>query len=260
MFPCIVIATGRKRPAAEVRVHSADKKKNFPLSWSEVFRVRAGTISPSDDQMSSENGFRFTGSAAEGISMRESLAQMIRGMTANTALREDLLQEAMVHLWLTETRRPGQTRSWYLQSCRFHLQHYLNSGRSIDSAKRWRDQLPLTDQSAEEEPVGEIGDAGNSVLASVSAREIMSVLAPLLTRQEQAVLDCLADGLGPREIGRKLNLSHTMVIRHRRKIAALFRQLELPAAARAHPVHANGSRHRNGSRNALLQTANGSSA
>src|SRR6185436_4097236 len=98
--------------------------------------------------MSSGNGSKTTTTnlAAEE-SLREALFQMCRRMTPNAALQEDMLQEAMVHLWLTETRRPGQTRSWYLQSCRFHLQHYLNCGRSIDSAKRWRDQLPLDEYS-----------------------------------------------------------------------------------------------------------------
>src|SRR5436190_17355315 len=98
--------------------------------------------------------------ANNGTSLRESLDQMIRRLTPNVALREDLLQEAMIHLWLTETRRPGQTRSWYLQSCRFHLQHYLNCGRSIDSAKRWRDQLPLNEHWDEEENSNEEVDSG----------------------------------------------------------------------------------------------------
>ena len=178
--------------------------------------------------------------------MCQALAQMSRRFTANVALRQDLLQEAMVHLWLTETRRPGQTLSWYLQSCRFHLHHYLNSGRSIDSAKRWRDQLPLNDNPSGNECATERGDAGNSVLTNVSAREIMSLLAPLLSRQEQAVLDCLAEGLGPREIGRKLKLSHTMVIRHRHKIASLVAKLELPPRCHSNPRGANGSRQSNG--------------
>ena len=177
--------------------------------------MSADRINGSKKGMSSGNGSRSTGTAEESVSLREALAGMIRSMTPNPALREDLLQEAMVHLWLTETRRPDQTRSWYLQSCRFHLQHYLNSGRSIDSGKRWRDQLPLTDHSEEEEAAAEEGDSGNSVVNSVSVREIMSLLALQLSKQERAVLDCLADGLGPREIGRKLKLSHTMVIRHR---------------------------------------------
>lgn len=181
--------------------------------------------------MSSSNGTKLNGFTTEETSFREALAQMIRRMTPNTTLREDLLQEALVHLWLTETRRPGQTRSWYLQSCRFHLQHYLGSGRSIDSGKRWRDQLPLTDLHEEEDQSQEPCDTGNSVLNSVSAREIVALLRPHLSKQEQAVLNCLADGLGAREIGRALNLSHTMVIRHRRKIAALFTKLELAASS-----------------------------
>jgi len=172
--------------------------------------------------------------------MCQALAQMSRRFTANVALRQDLLQEAMVHLWLTETRRPGQTRSWYLQSCRFHLHHYLNSGRSIDSAKRWRDQLPLDDNPSGIECATEPGDAGNSVLTSVSAREIVSLLAPLLSRQEQSVLAGLADGLGPRELGRRLKLSHAMVIRHRRKIAKLVTKLELPPFRRSNPPNPQG--------------------
>ena len=197
--------------------------------------------------MSSANGSGLTSSTPEAVSLREALGQMIRRMTPNVALREDLLQEAMLHLWQIETRRPGQTRSWYLQSCRFHLQHYLNCGRSIDSAKRWRDQLPLNDPSEDEEASNEEGDSGNSVFTSVSAREIMSLLAPHLSHREQEVLDCLADGLGPREIGRKLKLSHTMVIRHRRKIASLFTRLELPAATPLPIRNANGSPNGNGS-------------
>lgn len=186
--------------------------------------------------------------APQGAGIRRALAQMVRGMTQNAALREDLLQEALVHLWLTETRRPGQTPSWYLQSCKFHLQHYLNGGRSIDSAKRWRDRLPLPEHAPDDEAFDEPADSGNSVLTSVSAREIISLLSAHLSSQEIAVLHCLADGLGAREIGRHLNLSHTMVIRYRRKIATLFKRLELSpfvlSRRSANGQSANGHAHK----------------
>jgi len=194
----------------------------------------------------SGNGFSSVGAVDDAALMRAALTRMIRRLTPNPALREDLLQEAMVHLWLTQTRRPDQTRSWYLQSCRFHLQHYLNSGRSIDSGKRWRHQMPMTEHSEDEEVAAEPGDSGNSVVNSVSLREIMSLLSLALTHQEQAVLECLADGLGLREIGRKLKLSHTMVIRHRRKIAAVLTRLELPPPNRELGSHTHGSRRLNG--------------
>jgi DNA-binding NarL/FixJ family response regulator len=84
-------------------------------------------------------------------------------------------------------------------------------------------------ESEEENGFGQQTDSGNSVVAWVSAREIISLLSARLPPQEKAVLGCLADGLGPREIGRKLHVSHTMVIKHRRKIASLLSHLEAPS-------------------------------
>lgn len=209
-------------------------------SWQSVQTAEEHKFTPNEPNGSSfkdspkplQNGQEPDGlEAPRENSLRDSLEQMIRRLTTNPTLRQDLLQEALIHLWRMETRRPGQTRSWYLQSCRFHLQHYLNSGRSIDSTKRWRDQSPLTDGSEEHDSTNEESDSGNSIFTCVSAREILSLLNPHLTPQERAVLVCLAEGLGPREIGRKLNLSHTMAIRHRRKIAALLNQLDLQRPA-----------------------------
>src|SRR6185436_246604 len=72
----------------------------------------------------------------------------------------------------------------------------------------------------------EPSDSGESVFSNVCAREIISMLSHQLQPHENAVLECLADGLGPREIGRRLNISHTMVIKHRCKIASLLSRLE----------------------------------
>jgi DNA-directed RNA polymerase specialized sigma24 family protein len=166
-------------------------------------------------------------------------------MTANSALREDLLQEALIHLWLAETRRPGQTKSWYLQSCKYHLLHYLASGRSVDSAKRRGGQLEVGHDSEERDVLLDLSDHGDSVFTWVSARDIISLLTPQLLPRERAVLGCFADGLGPREIGRKLRMSHTMVIKHRRKIASLFHRLEVPALPKLH-LNGNGTSSSNG--------------
>src|SRR6267142_2638164 len=95
------------------------------------------------------------------LSTRDSLVRMVRKLTANAALREDLLQEALIHLWLTETRRPGQTRSWYRQSCKYHLLHYLASGRSVDSGKRRAGQFYPSDDSDDWEMISEKVDSGN---------------------------------------------------------------------------------------------------
>lgn len=157
---------------------------------------------------------------------RDSLVRLVTGITSNPTLRKDLLQEAMIHLWLTESSRPGQTKSWYLQGCKFHLLHYLNSGRSIDSRKRHFDGAQHFDESADGlENEWERG-ADDSVLSWVSARDLFSLLTQHLTPVENRVLHCLAEGMRTREIGRRLNISHTMVSRHRCKIAELVKRLE----------------------------------
>src|SRR5260370_14116744 len=176
----------------------------------------------------------------EEPSIQDSLIHMIRRMTSNPTLRDDLLQEALIHFWLTQSRRPGQTRSWYLQSCKFHLQHYLASGRSIDSAKRRASELNFGDSPEDGEGFPDEADAGNTVLTWVSAREIMSLLARHLSPSEKAVLDHLANGLGPREIGRELRISHTLVIRHRRRIASLLTGLGIASAPVAPVADPNG--------------------
>jgi DNA-directed RNA polymerase specialized sigma24 family protein len=159
-------------------------------------------------------------------SSKKSLLIIVRRMNANLALREDLLQEALIHLWLTEAHRPGQTRSWYIQSCKFHLLHYLGSGRSVDSPKRKSRQLEMPTDAEDIEILLDHADREDSFFGWVSARGIISLLAPRPLPVEQAVLDYFAQGLGPREIGRQLGMSHTMVIKHRHKIAALLRSLE----------------------------------
>src|SRR5260370_3039644 len=105
----------------------------------------------------------------EEPSIQDSLIHMIRRMTSNPTLRDDLLQEALIHFWLTESRRPGQTQSWYLQSCRFHLQHYLASGRSIDSTKPRAGQLHFGDNPDDGDGFPDEADSDNSLLTSVSA-------------------------------------------------------------------------------------------
>jgi len=155
-------------------------------------------------------------------------------------LGDDLYQEAMIHLWLTEKRRPGQTESWYLKSCKFRLLHYLASGRSVDSGKRRIGQLhcEIGVDRADEFPAHV--DPGDPVFGLVSTRDLMSVLSCHLLPLEKAVLGYLADGLGVREIGRRMNISHTMVLKHRAAIARLLLDLETPSLVRLPWLRENG--------------------
>ena len=157
-------------------------------------------------------------------STQKRLASLVNGLTKDRFLREDLMQEALIHFWKTERDRPGQTLSWYLQSCAFHLRHFLAAGRSVDSSKRRGSLIELADG----EDLAELlpsTSPDNSVRAQVQTREILQLLSRSLTPREDTVLQCLCEGLGPRDIARRLKLSHPVAIKCRRKIAALALRL-----------------------------------
>src|SRR5438477_9292993 len=57
-------------------------------------------VKPSEFQKCRRQLFMFI----DEESIRESLLRMVRRITPNVTLRDDLLQEALIHLWLTEAR------------------------------------------------------------------------------------------------------------------------------------------------------------
>ena len=154
---------------------------------------------------------------------RELLSRIVFRLSADSAIREDLMQEALVHLWLREARYPGQKRSWYLQSCRFHLQHYLQRGRSIDSRKRGTGSAELPDEEETETPelIGQ-----HDYAAQATVNDLVGVLSASLNSIEKQMLDCLLDGLTLREIASTLRISAPTALKYRRRIGDLFKRLE----------------------------------
>ena len=140
-------------------------------------------------------------------------------------LREDLMQEAMIHLWHMEEQAPGQDEVWYLQGCRFHLQNFLRQGRSVDSLKHVRDRVLNREQSGDGFNLVEPGEPNGSVWDEVSVQDSTAAISQWLTPREQETLRCLMDGLSARETARRLKVSHTMVNRHRAQIATLALKL-----------------------------------
>ncbi len=161
----------------------------------------------------------------EDETVLNSLGKIVNSLSHEPSGRDDLMQEGLIHLWRSEQERPGQSTSWYLQGCRFRLQHYLGAGRSLDSGKRRRrqvmhagDEKPLTELFEElQTPETEFGE--------VSARDMMQTISVGLKPRERAVLHCLADGLPNAEIVRRLRLSSPTVAKYRRKIATVAEKL-----------------------------------
>lgn len=180
---------------------------------------------------------------------RGSLERMVGRLTSHSLWCEDLVQEALIHLWQEERRRPGQSACWYLRSCQFHVLNQMRHGRSIDSPKRRNGSVVLRDDDAGsyaflDSLVDSTEDA--SVLEVVIARDLLSVLMQELTWVEGEILICLADGLSARETARRLNLSHTCVTKKRRRIAALVAELERENCPKNSTDHPDGRSYKPG--------------
>src|SRR5262245_30172991 len=105
----------------------------------------------------------------------DGLRRIVCRMSSDPVLQQDLKQEGLVHLWRISKRKPVRTRSWYLQSCRFHLQHWLASGRSVDSPKRARGDRRISLDGADNEAI--LGDTNGELFEAVSFQDVVSTLA-----------------------------------------------------------------------------------
>lgn len=177
----------------------------------------------------------------EDVEILEQLGRIVVRLTSNSALREDLMQEALIHLWQVQEQSPGQTKNWYLQNCRFHLLHYLALGRSVDSPKRRAAQVHPIEEEEDAENWLDRFEGANTVVQDVSARDILESLAKSLSVREMSILQWLAEGQGTREIAKRLGISHPMVIKYRRKIATFARKLALEPSPAERVVSPNGS-------------------
>src|SRR5436309_6974580 len=156
---------------------------------------------------------------------QELLRRLAARVTPDKASREDLAQEAMIHLWQEELRCPKQSESWYIQSCLFHLRNYVQRGRSLDSPRRRRAPGSITAVSQPADPTEIHPERDESPLPTVCANDILDLLLPKLKRREQEILCCLAEGLEPGDIARKLRMSRQAVGKQRRKIALVATRL-----------------------------------
>ena len=162
------------------------------------------------------------------------LKGMVRRMTVDVVLREDLYQEALIRLWTEEKRNPTQTLSWYIQNCHYHLQNSLKRGRSVDSPKRrsqsteWAAPEPAPDEYAmtgNEFPEPGSDGVQADMFSDVCAHDAVSELQDHLSLHQCQILGFFLDGSGVREVARELGVSHVSVLKHRQRIACIAARL-----------------------------------
>ena len=130
-----------------------------------------------------------------------------------------------MHFWRKESGKPGQTLSYYLDSCKFCLLDYRRRGRSLDSPTRSHLRAALPEESDTEEsfPAELVSRETSSDLAG--ERDLLQVLAQHLDEMNRRILLLAANRAGVREISRELHLSHPAVVKRLRIIRATARSL-----------------------------------
>src|SRR2546426_7885742 len=131
----------------------------------------------------------------EDATFCELLRRIVIRFTADRVLQDDLMQECLIRIWRLESEEPGRTRSWYLQNCRFHVQHWLASGRSVDSPKRARGDKWVRLDGSDAEAALEEHHTNGEMFDAISFQDLVATLASRLKPDERAVLQGLADGL-----------------------------------------------------------------
>jgi DNA-directed RNA polymerase specialized sigma24 family protein len=161
----------------------------------------------------------------EDALIHESLQQIVAVLTRDRVLHPDLMQECLIHLWKLQSEKPGHTRSWYLQNCRFHIQHWLASGRSVDSLKRNSTDKRIPISGNDEEPAWEEYYTSGDLFEGVSFHDVVSTVGRQLKPRQRQVLYGLADGMVLREIASELGLSYPTALKCRRTIARVITKL-----------------------------------
>jgi DNA-directed RNA polymerase specialized sigma24 family protein len=153
--------------------------------------------------------------------VRNRVRRVVQRLSSDPDLCEDLLQEALLHFWLSERRSPGQTLGWHLRRCRVVARDYLRRGLSLDSLKRRGLACQIEDES-QEQPAAP-GDLIEEVCASDTIAELSARLSP----RERAVLFLLASGLGYSECLLKLHIAGAVLSRSLHRIRRVALQLGL---------------------------------
>lgn len=132
---------------------------------------------------------------------------------------DDLFQEAAIYLWSTFQKGAlsDKTDSYILQGCCFHLKNYLRT--TLDKARLIslchmanEDDKALKDMLAKE---------NDSTFDEIDAEFLKATgRSRGLTDREEEVLELCLDGLTVRDIGKRLGVSHVMVIKVKNKIRA----------------------------------------
>jgi len=142
---------------------------------------------------------------------------------------DDLYQEAVVFLWqdFHAGKFADKTQSYILQGCFFHLKNYIRKARVRHDLVSLNELVNQEESEWEEIlPAGDQRDFLDYLDSKIFVEKMQN---NGLTQKEKAILPLCLEGLTTRQIGKRLGISHVMVVKlksHiREKYLHIFQEL-----------------------------------
>ncbi|MDP2912801.1 MAG: sigma-70 family RNA polymerase sigma factor [Candidatus Omnitrophota bacterium] len=141
---------------------------------------------------------------------------------------DDLYQEMCIYLWdQYKGGMPADVNESYIaKGCEFHILNYIRKNR--DNASFVSMEQPLNDSG---DMPGDVIAAAAKPMDELLDKEIVmhEIRNNGFSKKEKAVFFLLIEGRTAREVGRRLNISHVMVLKYKKKLIRDMRKVTKPA-------------------------------
>ena len=132
---------------------------------------------------------------------------------------DDFYQEAILYLWCVfrQDKLADKTDSYILQGCYYYLKNHIRTSIDKASISSLNEILEGGDNSLEEL----ISDtAAKNIIEDIDEVLIKEYAHEHLDSREKKIFDLSYEGFTVREIGKRLKISHVMVVKIRRRLKA----------------------------------------
>jgi RNA polymerase sigma factor (sigma-70 family) len=132
---------------------------------------------------------------------------------------DDLLQEALTHLWCQykEGILYDKTDSFILQSCYYFLRNYIRRSYKKIDRNLVSINIPFNGKENTFEDILPVVEK-ETLLERVELNLLRGKMHRLFTSREEKVFSLYMEGLTTREIGKRVGISHVMVVKIKKRI------------------------------------------
>jgi DNA-directed RNA polymerase specialized sigma24 family protein len=140
---------------------------------------------------------------------------------------EDLYQEALFYLWqqYNTGKLKNKNKSYILQGCYYYLKNHIRKYVKFKDCQINSNFYYDTKKSDKEIGEGNILNYSRATSCDLDEYLYYDEFKKDLSLKEKALLNLRFRGLSTREIGKELGISHTMVLKMRKKMMAKYKSL-----------------------------------